>query len=65
MFEAARAYAASDGRTTATVDDLRAVAPVALRMRRSEFMDRFIQSQKDEDHEIMGIFDKLASGVAT
>jgi magnesium chelatase subunit I len=63
MFEAARAYAASDSRSVATVDDLRAVAPVALRMRRSEFMDRFIQSQKDEDQEIIDMFEKLASGV--
>lgn len=62
MFEAARAYAASDGRPIATVDDLRAVAPVALRMRRSDFMDRFIQSQKDEDQQILEMFDKLASG---
>ncbi len=63
MFEAARAYAASDGRPIATVDDLRAVAPVALRMRRSEFMDRFIQSQKQEDQEIIEMFDKLAAGI--
>ncbi len=64
MFEAARAYAASDGRAIATVEDLRAVAPVALRMRRSEFMDRFIQSQKDEDEQILEMFDKLAPGAA-
>lgn len=59
MFEAARAYAASDGRAIATIDDLRAVAPVALRMRRSEFMDRFIQSQKEEDQQITQMFDQL------
>ena len=62
MFEAARAYAASDGRTSVTSDDMRAVAPFALRMRRSEFMDRFIQTQKEEDREILTLFDKLVSG---
>jgi magnesium chelatase subunit I len=60
LFEAARAYAASDGRTIATVDDLRAVASFALRMRRSEFMDRFIDTQKQEDQEIGTLFEKLA-----
>lgn len=59
LFEAARAYAASDSRSTVTVADLRAVAPVALRMRRSEFMDRFIQAQKEEDQQILDMFDKL------
>ncbi|MBN1429971.1 MAG: ATP-binding protein [Anaerolineae bacterium] len=62
MFEAARAYAASDGRTSVSADDLRAVAPLALRMRRSEFMDRFIQTQRQEDQEIFTLFEQLTSG---
>jgi hypothetical protein len=41
---------------------MRAVAPFALRMRRSEFMDRFIQTQKEEDKEILALFDGLVVG---
>lgn len=52
MFEAARAYAAADGRLTAEVDDLRAVAPAALRMRHSSFMDGFLAEQHNADQEI-------------
>lgn len=52
LFEAARAHAAADGRTKATVDDVRAVAPMALRQRRSEFMVNFFQMQEEEDAQI-------------
>src|SRR5690348_12543535 len=38
MFEASRAYAASDGRDVVTISDIRSVAPMALRQRRSQFM---------------------------
>ncbi|MBN1311172.1 MAG: ATP-binding protein [Anaerolineae bacterium] len=62
MFEAARAYAASDSRASVTSDDLRAVAPFALRMRRSEFIERFIQTQQEEDQEIITLFNRLTSG---
>nr|PZN53867.1 MAG: magnesium chelatase [Chloroflexota bacterium] len=60
MFEAARAYAASDGRDVATVADIRAVAPMALRQRRSEFMTRFFQAQDSEDAQIRAYIDRLA-----
>lgn len=60
MFEAARAYAASDGRTEATVADVRAVAPLALRQRRSEFMTSFFETQQEEDAQIRNAFDELA-----
>lgn len=60
MFEAARAYAASDGRDAATVADIRAVAPMALRQRRSEFMTRFFQAQDSEDAQIRAYIDRLA-----
>jgi len=59
MFEAARAYAAADARVQATADDLRAVAPLALRMRRSEFIDNFLEAQSGEDQEIMGLITQL------
>lgn len=60
MFEAARAYAASDGRDVATVADIRAVAPMALRQRRSEFMTQFFQAQDSEDAQIRAYIDRLA-----
>src|SRR5260221_9032731 len=52
MFEAARAYAAADGRDSAGNEDVRAVAPLALRQRRSQFMLDFFQEQQNEDTAI-------------
>lgn len=60
MFEAARAHAAADGRDVATVSDIRAVAPMALRQRRSEFMVNFFESQHREDEEIRSRIDALS-----
>ncbi|HVU11293.1 MAG TPA: ATP-binding protein [Phototrophicaceae bacterium] len=59
MFEAARAYAAADGRDTTTVADIRAVAPMALRQRRSEFMVNFFENQQTEDQHIRARIDHL------
>ncbi|MEL6148960.1 MAG: magnesium chelatase [Chloroflexota bacterium] len=59
MFEAARAYAASDGRTAVTVDDVRVVAPLALRQRRSEFMVNYFEQSAEEDRNILEQFDTL------
>jgi magnesium chelatase subunit I len=64
MFEAARAYATADGRDTAAVADIRAVAPMALRQRRSEFMVNFFQSQQEEDEQIRQHIDTL-TGITT
>ncbi|MFQ5576024.1 MAG: magnesium chelatase, partial [Anaerolineae bacterium] len=55
MFEAARAYAAADGRDTATVDDLRVVAPMALRQRQSEFIADYVAQQSAGDQIIQEI----------
>ena len=52
LFEAARAYAAADGRQTVWVEDLAVVAPLALRARRSEFMLAFFATQETEEKEI-------------
>jgi magnesium chelatase subunit I len=60
MFEAARAHAAADSRTLATIDDIRVVAPMALRQRRSEFMVNFFQQQEEEDSKIHETIDQLA-----
>ncbi|MGJ3240421.1 MAG: ATP-binding protein [Anaerolineae bacterium] len=52
MFEAARAYCAADNRTDVTIADLQAVAPIALRQRKSDFMLNFFEQQAQEDEEI-------------
>jgi magnesium chelatase subunit I len=65
MFEAARAYAAADGRDLATARDIRAVAPMALRQRRSEFMVNFFHSQQVEDEQIRTRVDQLIESVVS
>lgn len=55
LFEAARAYAAADARTEVTHSDLREIAPLALRARRSSFMTEFFASQQVEENEIQEI----------
>jgi magnesium chelatase subunit I len=52
MFEAARAHAAADGRTLASVNDLLQVAPLALRQRRSQYMVSYFEEQSAEDSRI-------------
>jgi magnesium chelatase subunit I len=59
MFEAARAYAAADGRDCAGVSDIRAVAPMALRQRRSQFMVDFAHQQQTEDDTIRDQIDSI------
>ena len=61
MFEAARAYAASDGRIAATEQDIRVVAPLALRQRRSPFMANFFESQHEEDEQIRAMIDEIST----
>lgn len=49
LFEAAKAYAAADGRKEVTIEDLDVVAPMALRMRRSAFINEFFEERNKED----------------
>lgn len=58
-FEAARAYAAADGREEVNAADLHAVAPMALRLRRSVFMNEYFDNQKGEEDELKGLLSKL------
>jgi magnesium chelatase subunit I len=60
LLEAARAYAAADGRETVTREDLQAVAPMALRQRRSAFIAAFIAQQEKEDEEIRTVIQDRA-----
>src|SRR5512138_455615 len=54
-FEAARAYAAADSRDEVTRDDLKAVAPMALRLRRSQFMNEYFKGQISEEKELSSL----------
>jgi len=55
LFEAARAHAAADERTQVNLSDLRTVAALALRQRRSPFMDDYFGAQADEEQEIASV----------
>jgi magnesium chelatase subunit I len=59
-FESARAYAAADGRTEVTLEDLTAVAPMALRLRRSRFMNEYLKGQRSEEKEMSSLLDSFA-----
>jgi magnesium chelatase subunit I len=48
LFEAARAHAAADARDHVTMEDIRVVTPMALRLRRSSFIDQYIADQSTE-----------------
>jgi magnesium chelatase subunit I len=52
LFEAARAHAVADARPIATADDVRKVAPLALRLRRSQFMDKYLRLQQSEERQL-------------
>jgi magnesium chelatase subunit I len=58
-FEAARAYTAADGRDKVTPEDLQAVAPMALRLRRSQFMTEYFSNQKGEEEEMRGLLEGM------
>ena len=59
LFEAARAYAAADARIEVTPSDLREIASLAVRARRSGFMSEFFASQQVEEDEINAIIGKV------
>lgn len=61
MFEAARAYAAADNRVLVNIQDLRAVAPLALRLRRSKFLSDYFTARDSEEHEIVDLIDNTLS----
>lgn len=58
-FESARAYAAADGRDEVTQSDLKAVAPMALRLRRSQFMTEYFKGQLGEEKELNMLLDRF------
>ena len=61
LFEAARARAVADGRLKASTKDIRAVAPIAIRLRRSEFMEDFFKAQSQEQRRLQRLLKQPAS----
>jgi magnesium chelatase subunit I len=61
LFESARAYAAADNRTLVTLDDLHQVAPMALRLRRSQFISDYFANQGKEEIEIIKNLNQIIS----
>src|SRR5574341_88104 len=51
-FESARAYTAADDRDEVNLEDLKIVAPMALRLRRSQFMNEYLKGQVGEEQEL-------------
>jgi magnesium chelatase subunit I len=52
LFEASKALAALDNRKVVSSEDLQAIAPMALRMRRSAFIEKYLTDQSIEEKEI-------------
>ncbi|MCC6147972.1 MAG: ATP-binding protein [Anaerolineaceae bacterium] len=61
LFEASRAYTAMDGRKTVELGDLQVVAPLALRLRRSVFMEKYFADQAKEDLAIKDTLDSISA----
>jgi len=52
LFESCRALAALDNRKEVSLEDLNIIAPMALRMRRSKFIEDYLTDQNEEENEI-------------
>jgi magnesium chelatase subunit I len=61
LFEAIKALAALDNRKEANQEDLQVIAPMALRMRRSEFIEKYLSEQSNEEVEINKAVDSSLS----
>jgi magnesium chelatase subunit I len=59
LFEAARAHAAADARDKVVLEDIRVVAPMALRLRRSSYIDQYIADQSSETEILEKALDNL------
>ena len=58
-FEAARAYTAADGRDEVSPEDLKAVAPMTLRLRRSSYMNEYFKGQQSEEKEMQTLLESF------
>ncbi len=61
LFEAARAHAIADTRREVTLEDIRTVAPMALRLRQSPFIEDYLHDQNSETKMVMNTLEGLVS----
>ena len=61
LFESARAFAALDDREQVSIEDLRTIAPMALRMRRSKFIENYLAEESAEQKEIMQVVEQVVT----
>lgn len=59
LFEAARGLAAAAGRREVNWDDIKVVAPMALRLRRSSFMIKYMNEQSQEEEQLVKMLDEI------
>jgi len=59
LFESAKALTAANKKLVVSIDDLKTVAPLALRLRTSQFMSNFINQQEANDQVINDYIEKL------
>jgi len=52
LFEAARAHTAADDRNEVTLEDLQRVAPLALRLRKSPYIETYLHDRVAEDKNV-------------
>jgi magnesium chelatase subunit I len=62
LLEGARAHAAAAGREEVGDEDLRALAPLVLRMRRSTFIEEYATRIDEEDHRLESLMGELFPG---
>ena len=61
LFEAARAHCAADDRDETMADDIRAVAPIAMRFRQSSGLHDFFREQEEEDLKLKSSINGLTT----
>lgn len=59
LFESARAHAIADGRLQVEENDLQVVAPIALRLRRSDYMSQYFSDQDSEEQQVSSLLGEL------
>jgi len=59
LFEAARAHATADAREKVIPEDIRIVAPMALRLRRSSYIEKYIADQTSETELLENAINEL------
>lgn len=59
LFEAARSHAIAEARFEVEEEDVHAVAPMALRLRRSSYIQSYFAQREDEEQELTSILDEM------